>query len=201
MVCWHNTPEFADSDQERSRQVERAEALKLVMGKVKNRNLVKHMLATEAAMRALAGFFNEDRDRWGLAGLIHDIDLGEGTPPERHGRRAVEILHEAGFNDEEICEAIEAHPGVSPRKTKLAKALYAADPLTGLIVAAALIRPEKRIDAIDTAFVLNRFKEKHFARGAKREQIAACSELGITLEDFVGIGLEAMKGIAADLGL
>ena len=111
-----------------------------------------------------------------------------------------EILQKEGV-DGRIIEAIKAHPGHIERKTLMAKALYSVDPLTGLIVAACLMHPEKKLGALNTEFVLNRFKEKSFARGANREQIKACQEFGMPLEDFITICLETMKEVSGDLGL
>jgi len=181
----------------------REEALNKVKKYVKNKNLIKHMLATESIMRALAKRFNEDEEKWGLAGLLHDIDyeLTE-KEPEKHSLLAEELLKDDNL-PEDVIEAIKAHNEIHqlPRETLLAKALYAVDPLTGLIVAAALIHPEKKLAPLDVNFILNRFKEKSFARGANREQIKTCEEFGLSLEEFINIGLEAMKSISDELGL
>ncbi|ACI18617.1 HD domain-containing protein [Dictyoglomus thermophilum] len=181
----------------------REEALTKVKKYVKNKNLIKHMLATESIMRALAKRFNEDEEKWGLAGLLHDIDyeLTE-KEPEKHSLLAEELLKDDNL-PEDVIEAIKAHNEIHqlPRETLLAKALYAVDPLTGLIVAAALIHPEKKLAPLDVNFILNRFKEKSFARGANREQIKTCEEFGLSLEEFINIGLEAMKSISDELGL
>jgi len=180
--------------------MQRSEALRLIKQNVKNRNLIKHMLAVEAIMRALARRFGE---LWGLAGLLHDIDYDKTRDdPEQHSLIGAEMLEELGV-DPRIVYAVKVHNEAHglPRKSLLDKALYAVDPLTGLIVAAALIRPEKRLDIVDTDFVLHRFNEKSFARGASRDQMRTCEELGLSLEEFVAIGLEAMKGIAGELGL
>ncbi|WP_406677623.1 HDIG domain-containing metalloprotein [Moorella sp. ACPs] len=181
----------------------RQEALQLMEKHVKNINLRKHALAVEAVMRALARHFGEDEEKWGLAGLLHDIDY-ESTKddPDRHSLVGAEMLAREGL-PEEVVYAVKAHNerhGL-PRTDLMSKALYATDPLTGLIVAAALIRPEKKLAIVDVPFLLNRYHEKSFARGASRETIAACSELGLSLEDFMHIGLEAMKEIAGELGL
>ena len=179
----------------------RDEAWELVSAKVKNKNLQKHMLASEAIMRALARHLGEDEEKWGLAGLIHDIDYEETyDDPERHGLVSAEILEEKGV-DADIVHAVRAHNEHTERETPLDDALYAADSLTGLIVAAALIHPEKKLSAIDKQFVLNRFKEKSFARGANRESIKICEKLGLSLEEFVEIGLEAMQEASEVLGL
>ena len=179
----------------------RDEALSLVESYLKNRNLIKHSLAVEAVMRALAERLGEDVELWGLAGLLHDLDYDETCKDmERHGYRTVEMLRGKGL-PEELLHAILAHPGHVERKTLMDKALYCADPVTGFIVAAALVHPEKRLEPLDVPFLLRRFKEKHFARGASRSQIASCQELGLGLEEFLGLSLEAMKAISKELGL
>ena len=183
----------------------RQEALQLVQKHVKNANSVKHMLATEAIMRALARHFNEDEEVWGLAGLVHDVDMemvNYHDHPEKHGKVGAAILEKAGL-DSIIIEAVKAHnPATGKiRETKLEKVIYCVDPLTGLIVAATLVLPSKKMADLSPESVLRRFKEKAFAKGAKREVIAACSEIDLTLEEFVKIGLETMQGISGDLGL
>lgn len=175
----------------------REEALKHVKENIKNKNLLKHMYATEAVMRGLAEKFGEDKDKWGIAGLVHDIDYDiTADNPERHSLVGGAMLEELGY-DKDIVYAVKAHNKVHglERKSLMDKALFCTDPLTGLIVASALISPAKKLHAIDTKFVINRFHEKSFARGANREQIAACSELGLTLEEFISIGLESMRQI------
>ncbi len=181
----------------------REEALNLVEKKVKQKNLIKHCLAVEAVMRKLAKEFGEDEEKWGLTGLLHDIDYGETMDkPEEHSMRGADYLEEMGM-PEDMVQAVRVHNEAHglPRKSMMDKALYAADPLTGLIVAGALIHPEKKLAPLNTDFLLNRFQEKSFARGANREQISSCTELGLTLEEFIGLGLEAMQEIDKDLGL
>jgi len=179
----------------------REEALKLVRDKVPEVNLQNHMLATEAVMRSLALRLGEDPEKWGLAGLLHDLDYKETIDDfPRHGYITSEILREVGIS-EELLDAIVAHAGHRERVTTLDKALYAADPVTGLIVAAALIRPEKKLEPVKLKSIKKRFKEKQFARGADREQIRSCEEIGISLDGFLELSLEAMKGIAGEIGL
>ncbi len=181
----------------------RKETLDSVRANVGNENLVKHMLATEAIMRALAKRFGEDEEEWGLTGLLHDIDveLTEGDMSS-HSKLGADLVREMGAS-EAITHAIlchnEAH-GI-PLETRLDKALFCADPLTGLITAAALVRPDKKLASVEAKSVKKRFKEKSFAAGASREQIASCSELGLELDQFIGLGLKAMQGIAANIGL
>ena len=180
----------------------RDDAMALLRSHVKTRNLIKHCLACEAVLGALAPRFGGDVEQWRLAGLLHDVDYDQTlNSPETHARIGAEVLERAGL-DGEVVHAVLAHADKAPRVSALDKALWCTDPLTGLIVAAALIRPEKKLAVIDAAFVLNRFKEKGFARGANREQIATCEqELGLTLEEFVAVGLAAMQGISDELGL
>ena len=185
----------------RSRLVEREAALALVKKHVKNKNLVKHMLAAEAIMRRLARHLGEDEELWGLAGLLHDVDYEETMDnPERHAVIGAELLRSLDVNPA-IVQAVLAHAEKGPRTSLMDKALYATDPLTGLLVAAALIHPDKKLKSIDTEFVMNRFREKSFARGANREIIKTCSDIGLELEEFITLGLEALQGISEELGL
>jgi len=183
----------------------REEAINLIKQYVKNKNSIKHMMATEAIMRDLAEKFNEDKERWGLAGLLHDIDMeivDYASNPEKHGIKGAEILKEKGI-DEEIIETVKAHNPENGKKseTLMEKSIFCADPLTGLIVAGVLVLPSKKISELTAESILKRFKEKAFARGANRETIARCSEIGIELEEFIGIGLKAMKKISNKLEL
>lgn len=183
--------------------MDREQGYLLVRTHVKNKNLVKHMLAVEAVMGALARRLGEDEEMWSLAGLVHDVDLGQTLDkPRKHGLVGAEMLEKEGAPPQ-VIQAVRAHNEILrvPRQSLLDKALYAADPLTGLIVAAALIHPKKKLAAIDKEFVLNRFKEKHFARGASRKQISACSELDMSLEDFIEVGVTAMQAESEKLGL
>jgi len=181
--------------------LKRTEALEILKSRVKNDRLVKHMLAAEAVMKALAARLGEDEDTWGLAGLLHDIDYDEtASDPERHGILGASFLRELGVA-EPVLHAVESHAGHRNRATAMDRGLYATDPLTGLVVAAALMHPSKKVGAIDPQFVLKRFKEKRFAAGANREQIRTCEELGLQLDEFVTIALGAMQSIAGDLGL
>lgn len=182
------------------------EVLQLVRRYIKNENSVKHMLATEAIMRAMARFFSEDEERWGIAGLVHDIDMEEvdyRNEPTKHGPGSIEILRENGLTDEDVLNAVLAHNEAlgGERKTRIEKAIHCVDPLTGLIVASALVLPSRKLADVTVENVLNRYKEKSFAKGANREIIARCSELGLSLEEFCKIGLEAMQGVEGELGL
>jgi putative nucleotidyltransferase with HDIG domain len=181
--------------------VTREEGWALVRSRVKNRNLQKHMLATEACLRRLATRLGGDEETWGLAGLVHDVDYEETKDDhERHGLVGGRLLEEQGVAPE-IVQAVKAHAENAPVESTLDKALLAVDPLTGLIVAAALMHPDKKLAALDTDFVMRRFREKRFAAGADREQITSCTNLGLQHEEFTGICLEAMQGISDELGL
>ena len=181
----------------------RKEVLESIKENVENKNLVKHMLATEAVMRALARYLGEDEEEWGLTGLLHDIDveLTEGDM-NSHSKLGADLARELGAS-EAMAHAVLCHNqahGVSC-ETRLDKALISVDPLTGLITAAALVRPDKKLAGLEANSVIKKFKQKNFAAGANREQIALCSEIGLELDDFIGLGLQAMQGIATALGL
>jgi putative nucleotidyltransferase with HDIG domain len=181
----------------------RKEALDSVRANVENENMVKHMLATEAVMRALASCLGEGEKEWGLAGLLHDIDveLTEGDV-SIHSKLGADLVRELGAG-EAVANAILCHNerhGILP-ETTMEKALLCADPLTGLITAAALIRPDKKLAGLEPQSVKKRFKEKGFAASISREKISKCSNIGLELDEFIAIGVEAMKKIAAQLGL
>ena len=183
----------------------REEALSLVRQYVKNENSIKHMLATEAIMRALAKHFGEDEKTWGLAGLLHDMDMeivDWKKEPEKQGAVGADMLEKMGV-DKIITNAIRAHNEATgkTRDNLIEKAIYAVDCLTGLIVASTLVLPSKKMKDVTVENILNRFKEKSFARGARREAIASCMETGLSLEEFVKIGLKAMQEINEELGL
>jgi putative nucleotidyltransferase with HDIG domain len=179
----------------------REEALGLLKEHLKNKNLVKHCLAVEACMKVAAIRLGHDPEPWGLAGILHDLDY-ETTEksPELHTTETVRILREKGVA-EPIIHAVQAHAGKVPCESPMDWAIYAIDPLTGLIIAAALMHPERKLKSIDLEFVKRRYKEKSFARGARREEIEQCVHLGLDLDEFIGLALAAMQGIDADLGL
>jgi putative nucleotidyltransferase with HDIG domain len=184
-------------------QMDREKALESIKVNVSNQNMVKHMLATEAIMRALAKRLGEDEEAWGLTGLLHDIDVElTGGDMNTHSKLGADLARELGAS-EEMAHAILCHNerhGVS-RETKLDKALFCADPLTGLIIAATLVRPDKKVAGLEAKSVIKKFNQKSFAAGANREHISQCSEIGLELGEFIELGVEAMKGIAEELGL
>ncbi len=181
--------------------MEREEALETVQKYLKNKNLVKHSLAVEACMKALASRLNQDAEKWGLAGILHDLDYEiTEKSPELHTTETVKILNELGI-DPDVIHAVKAHAAQVPCENEMDWAIFSVDPLTGLIIAATLMHPSKKLKEVDPGFVMRRYKEKSFARGAKREDIEQCKNIGLELDEFISICLEAMKGIDKDLGL
>jgi uncharacterized protein len=181
----------------------RPQVAALIAENVTNENLRRHMLACEAILRALAQRFGEDPDEWGLAGLGHDLDveLTEGDD-SRQGVIAAEKVTALGGSPE-VAHAMAAHNDLTgvPAESRLDVALIAGDQLSGLITAAALIRPDKSLAQVQLKSLRKRYKETAFARGADRASIARCQELGLDLDEFMSIGLAAMQGIAGELGL
>ena len=182
---------------------DRAAVVAEVEARVANENLRRHMLATEAIMRALAERLDEDPDVWGLVGLGHDLDSEETEGDfARHGAVAAETLRGLGLPDAAV-HAVAAHnpdTGVAATE-RIDVGLIAADQLSGLITAAALVRPDKDLAGVKVKSVRKRYREGAFARGVDRESIARCEELGVELDEFFALGLEAMQGIASELGL
>lgn len=190
----------------------RGEALTTLNTLIKNPNLIKHHLAAEAVMRNLAIYFKNnpdtkeviDEEKWGLVGLLHDADYDlTRSIPEKHGVLIEESL--TGKIEPEIIYAIKAHNwdnnGIEP-KSLMDWSMYCSDELTGLIIAAALIHPDKKLSSIDVEFVMNRFNEKSFAKGADREHIKLCEQkLGIPLAKFVEFALKPMQNISQALEL
>jgi putative nucleotidyltransferase with HDIG domain len=170
---------------------------------VQTPNIRKHLLAAEAIMRALARRLEPgEEERYGLVGLLHDADY-EATEKDaaRHTDLVAERLARIGA-PQEIIDAIRGHCDKAPRTTTMAKAIYACDAMSGLITAAALVRPDKRLAGLTADSILKRFREKSFARGANREEILTCEpELSIPLAAFTELCLEAMNGVAPELGL
>ncbi len=183
----------------------REETLVLVKKYVKNKNSIKHMLAVEAVMRSLAQKLGEDEEVWGLAGLAHDIDMeivDYKNDPQNHGKKGAEILRENKAKEEVVIAAL-AHNRETGQKREslLEKAIYCADPLTGLIIASTLVLPSRKLADLSSKSVLRRYKEKSFAKGAERKVIAACAEIGVDLAEFAEIGLTAMQAISNELEL
>lgn len=187
----------------------REKAYEILRTLIKNENLIKHHLACEASMRALYKRLNKDQtkqdeEKWGIVGLLHDADyeLTKGHP-EKH---TLVLEEKIGTKlPPDVMYAIKSHNwtsnGVEP-KSKMDWSIYCCDELTGLIIAAALIHPDKKLMSLNRDFILNRFNEQSFAKGANRDQIIVCErELNIPLNEFIDIILSAMQGISSSLGL
>ncbi len=181
----------------------RQEALAIVHKHVKNPNLIKHMLAVEAAMRFYARKFGEDEEKWAVAGLLHDFDWEIHPTMEEHPMAGEPILRQHGV-PEEIIRAVLSHANHTgiPRETLMEKALFACDEITGLIVAVALVRPSKALYDLKVKSVKKKWKDKSFAAGANREEMEqGAQELGIELWEHVGNVIKAMDSVAEDLDL
>ncbi len=192
----------------------REDLLKILDKYFENKNLVKHMLATEAAMGGLYDYFKaqrpdevkESRQEWTTAGLLHDLDYQDNVSMEKHGLVTPDILaREGAAVPETVLRAIAAHNWKNTRvmpQTLMEWSLFGCDELTGLIVATALVLPSHKLADVKTENVLNRFREKSFARGVNRDDIRLGAEkLGLPVEKLVAIVLKAMQGISQDLGL
>ena len=179
------------------------DAFALLTTHTKNPNLIKHMLAVEAAMRAHARKFGEDEELWGMTGLLHDFDYEKYPSPEEHPMFGVAILQEQGY-PETLIHAIKAHApylGV-PRESLLDKALFAVDELTGFIVAVTLMQPTKKLADLKVSSVRKKMKQKGFARNVSRDDIQmGAEELDMPLEDHIAFVRDAMNEIADELGL
>lgn len=182
----------------------RDDALKLLHEYIKTPNIIKHLLATEAQMRALARKFGEDEEKWGMTGLLHDLDWDiTKSTPEKHSILSEEILKGKGL-DADMVSAIKIHNYVHEiePKTRLEKALYSAEMMTGFVVAVTLVQPSKKLADVTVEKVMKKYKEKSFGAGAKREIMNLAPEyLGISVEELAGITLEAMQAIHTELGL
>lgn len=183
--------------------MQRADILAIVNEFVKNQGLVRHMLAVEAGMSFYAEKFGEDIETWSLTGLLHDFDWEIHPSLEHHPQDGAPILRERGV-PEVIVRAILSHAdhtGVL-RESRMEKALYACDEITGLITAVALVRPSKSIHDVKVKSVKKKWKNLAFAAGANREEIAsATQDFGIELWEHVGNVIQAMQGISPSLGL
>ncbi len=181
--------------------IDRATALQLMESKIENLNLRKHIRSVEAGMRQLAHRFGEDEELWGMTGLLHDLDYNETKDDEaRHTFLTEEWL--ATYDvPREMIYAIRCHPGHAPCISKMDWSLYCVDPTTGFLVAAALMHPSKSLAGLDDQFLMKRYKEKRFAAGASREDMAACSQIGLELPEFINEVRLGMMTISDYLGV
>jgi putative nucleotidyltransferase with HDIG domain len=183
--------------------MDRNEALKIVHDYVKNENLIRHMLAVEAAMRFYAAKFGEDQETWGITGILHDFDWEIHPTLEEHPLAGAPILLERGV-PEAIVKAVLSHADHTgiPRQTRMEKALYACDEITGLITAVALVRPSRSLADLEASSVKKKWKDRAFAAGANRDEIAkAAQEFEIELWEHVSNVILAMRTVAPVLGL
>jgi len=183
--------------------LDRDRAYQLLTEYVKGDGLIKHCLAVEAAMRFYAVRYGGDPDQWGLAGLLHDFDWEIHPNAEQHPAAGAPILREAGV-PEDVIYTIQAHAEYLnlERKSWMDKCLPAVDELSGFIIAVALVRPSKSLHDVDVSSVKKKMKDKAFARAVRREDITAgAALLGLSLDEHIANVLEAMRGVAADLGL
>ncbi len=184
--------------------ITRKDALELLGKHIKNGNMFKHCLAAEVVLRSMAERLGEDSAKWGLAGLLHDLDAEIHPDLENHTKETTRILKEIGIV-EEVVDAIRLHnltanPG-EKRTSRFHHALAAGETITGLVIATALVYPDKKLSSVKPKSVKKRIKEKAFARGADRNIIKECEEAGIPLADFCDLSLKAMQGISEELGL
>jgi putative nucleotidyltransferase with HDIG domain len=186
----------------------RADANALMCEYTASDSLRKHMYAVEAAMRAYAAHFGEDVERWGLAGLMHDFDYERWpnvahSAVDEHPAEGVRVLRGLGY-PEDVLEAILGHAHYSgvPRISRMAKALFAVDELSGLITATALVRPSRSVHEVDPRSVQKKMKDKAFARGVNREDVVnGAADLGVELEPHIRFVIDAMRAVAPTLGL
>jgi len=181
--------------------ITKTDALRLIKDRGQSPNIVKHLITVGGAMRALAEHFGEDPKRWEMAGIVHDADYNI-VPISEHTGATLSWFN--GQLDSEIERAVTTHNyknnGQIP-ESKMGWALYAVDNLAGLIVAATLVRPDKKLSGLTAESVKKRFNETSFAKGADREEIGSCSELGLSLDEFIEITLQGIKPLAQEVGL
>ena len=183
--------------------MDRQKAWELLTEHTKTEGLIKHALAVEAAMRAYAGKFGEDEEKWGIVGLLHDFDYDQHPSPEEHPLVGAAILEREGY-PEDVIYAIKSHADYLdlPRRSLMDKTLYAVDELCGFLVAVALVRPGRRIADVPVKSVKKKLKDKPFARSVNREDIRrGCEGLGVELSEHIQFVVAAMARVAVELGL
>ena len=181
----------------------RESAWSLLCEYTQSESLRKHMLAVEACMRAYARKYGDDEEKWGITGLLHDFDYEKYPTPQEHPFVGNKILEERGY-PEEVRRAILSHADYSgvKRESSMEKALFACDELAGFITATALVKPNKSLAEVDAKSVRKRMKDKAFARSVSRDDIInGAADLGLDLDEHIAFCIEAMKGIAGELGL
>jgi putative nucleotidyltransferase with HDIG domain len=183
--------------------MDRDQAWSLLCEYTQSESLRKHMLAVEACMRAYARKFGEDENQWGITGLLHDFDYEKYPTPAEHPFVGNKILEERGY-PEDVRRAIMSHADYSgvKRESRMEKTLYACDEIAGFITASALVKPNKSLAEVEAKSVRKKMKDKAFARSVNRDDIInGAADLGVDLEEHIAFCIEAMKEIAAELGL
>jgi putative nucleotidyltransferase with HDIG domain len=183
--------------------MDRNQAWSLLCEYTQSESLRKHMLAVEACMRAYARKFGEDENKWGITGLLHDFDYEKYPTPSEHPFVGNKILEERGY-PEEVRRAILSHADYSgvKRESRMEKTLYACDEIAGFITASALVKPNKSLAEEEAKSVRKKMKDKAFARSVNRDDIInGAADLGVDLEEHIAFCIEAMRGIAGELGL
>jgi putative nucleotidyltransferase with HDIG domain len=179
----------------------REQAMALVRDRAENETTVRHLISVEGVMRRLARHFGEDEETWSLVGLFHDLDQDQThDDPARHAYQAAEWLRQAGV-DERVVNGVLAHAHEQYRNDRMSQAIVHADAVAGLLVAAALVRPEKA-QGMKVSSVKKKLKEKAFAPGVNREEISEVEErLGLTLDEFIALGIEGLQEVASEIKL
>ncbi len=182
--------------------MERSEALEIVRKYTEKEITYRHLISVEGVMRSLARHFGEDEHRWGYAGLFHDLDYDQTAEDfEKHTQLTVEWLKAEGFRDEPVINAILAHKDPQYRNDLMSQAIVHADAVAGLLVACALVRPEKA-QGMKVSSVKKKLKEKSFAPGVEREEIRNVEEsIGLELDEFLAITITGIQGIAQEIDL
>ncbi|MGH2793210.1 MAG: HD domain-containing protein [Actinomycetota bacterium] len=176
------------------------EARALVQEKTTKDITARHLISVEGVMRRLAQHFGEDEHRWALTGLFHDLDQDiTADDPERHANLAASWLKEREV-DAAVVNGVLAHAHAEYQTDLMSRSIVAADAVAGLLVAAALVRPEKAV-GMKVSSVKKKLKESSFAPGVNRDEIRACSDIGLDLDTFIGLGIEGLQLVAADIGL
>jgi uncharacterized protein len=181
--------------------MDRDQAIAFVREKAEKETTVRHLISVEGVMRRLARHFGEDQDAWGLTGLFHDLDQDQThEDPDRHAFLAAEWLREAGV-DEKVVNGVLAHAQERYRTDRMSQAVVHADAVAGLLVAAALVRPEKA-NGMKVSSVRKKLKDKAFAPGVNRDEVTEVEDrLGVPLDEFLGLGIEGLQSVAAEIGL
>jgi putative nucleotidyltransferase with HDIG domain len=181
--------------------MDRERAMAFIRDKAEKETTVRHLVSVEGVMRRMARHFGEEEETWGLVGLFHDLDQDEThDDPDRHAFQAAEWLREAGV-DERVVNGVLAHAHEEYRTDRMSQAIVHADAVAGLLVAAALVRPEKA-QGMKVSSVKKKLKEKAFAPGVNREEITEVEErLGVSLDEFIALGIEGLQEVAPQIEL